>query len=168
MVEWSRALDNAPIYLHAADREWVMRPDKAIHFWEGEEKELAPGIKLIRAGGHFPGGTILHWRAGADRRGALLTGDILQVTPDRMVSCMFSYPNLIPLSTPRCKRSEKKLRRSSSIESTGRFGTGWFRGRPRWCNARWRDTLPRSRREARILVRRGLGALEGQLRLLPF
>src|SRR5690242_20148808 len=44
MVEWSRAFDNAPIYLHAADRQWVMRPDKAIHFWEGEEQELVAGI----------------------------------------------------------------------------------------------------------------------------
>ncbi len=97
MVEWSRAFAGAPIYLHAADREWVMRPDSAIEFWEGEEKELAPGLTLVRCGGHFPGGTILHWRKGAGGRGALLTGDILQVTPDGMVSFMFSYPNLTPL-----------------------------------------------------------------------
>src|SRR5215204_1049159 len=25
MVEWSRALGGVPIYLHAADRQWVMR-----------------------------------------------------------------------------------------------------------------------------------------------
>ena len=97
MVEWSRAFGGAPIYLHAADREWVMRPDKAIQFWEEEEKELAPGLTLLRCGGHFPGGAILHWRDGAEGCGALLTGDILQVTPDGMVSFMFSYPNLIPL-----------------------------------------------------------------------
>ena len=28
MVEWSRALGGVPIHLHAADREWVMRPDR--------------------------------------------------------------------------------------------------------------------------------------------
>jgi hypothetical protein len=33
MVEWSRAFDSIPIYLHAADRLSVMRPDKAIVFW---------------------------------------------------------------------------------------------------------------------------------------
>jgi hypothetical protein len=33
MVEWSRAFDGAPIYLHAADREWVMRDDRRIRFW---------------------------------------------------------------------------------------------------------------------------------------
>lgn len=99
VVEWSRAFDNAPIHLHEADRKWVMRPDSAIQFWSGEQKELAPGVRLIRCGGHFPGGAILHWNHAAEGRGALLTGDILQVTPDGMVSFMFSYPNLIPLST---------------------------------------------------------------------
>ncbi|HEY5505737.1 MAG TPA: hypothetical protein VIK28_11315, partial [Sedimentisphaerales bacterium] len=35
MVEWSHALGGVPIYLHAADREWVMRADPAVQFWEG-------------------------------------------------------------------------------------------------------------------------------------
>ncbi len=96
MVEWSRAFD-APIHLHADDRKWVMRPDDAIRFWEGETNELAPGVTLQRCGGHFSGGTILHWRGGAEGRGALLTGDILAVMPDGMLSFMFSYPNAIPL-----------------------------------------------------------------------
>ena len=97
MVEWSRAFHDVPIYLHAADRQWVMRPDPAIEFWESDRKQLASGLTLIRCGGHFPGGTVLHWREEADSRGVLLTGDILQVTPDRMLSFMFSYPNLTPL-----------------------------------------------------------------------
>ena len=97
MVEWSHAFD-APIYLHAADRRWVMRPDPAIVFWEGETHALGEGITLIRCGGHFAGGTVLHWAGGADGRGALLTGDIIQVVSDRRyVSFMRSYPNLIPL-----------------------------------------------------------------------
>jgi hypothetical protein len=29
MVEWSRAFGGVPIHLHAADRQWVMRPDEA-------------------------------------------------------------------------------------------------------------------------------------------
>ena len=40
MVEWSRAFDGAPIYLHADDRRWVMRPDPAIVFWEGDTLEI--------------------------------------------------------------------------------------------------------------------------------
>jgi hypothetical protein len=97
MVEWSRAFD-APIYLHADDRQWVMRPDPAIVFWEGETHPLGAGLTLIRCGGHFPGGAVLHWTAGADGCGVLLSGDILQVVADRRhVSFMYSYPNLIPL-----------------------------------------------------------------------
>ena len=78
LVEWSRAFD-APVYLHAADRQWVMRPDPAIRFWEGETRDLLPGVRLTRLGGHFAGGTVLTWDAGAEGRGALLSGDILQV-----------------------------------------------------------------------------------------
>ena len=97
MVAWHDAF-NAPIYLHAADREWVMRPDPGIVFWDGETHELQEGLTLLRLGGHFPGGTVLHWAAGAEGRGALLSGDILQVVSDRRyVSFMYSYPNLIPL-----------------------------------------------------------------------
>lgn len=97
MVEWSHAFGNAPIHLHAADRRWVVRPDPAIDFWEGETRELAAGITLIRCGGHFAGGTVLHWAQGAGGRGALLSGDIVQVGPDKKVSFMRSYPDLIPL-----------------------------------------------------------------------
>ena len=97
MLEWSAAFGNAPIFLHAADREWVMQSGGAIQFWNGARKELGPGVTLVHCGGHFAGGTVLHWSAGAEDRGALLTGDILQVGPDGLVSFMFSYPNLIPL-----------------------------------------------------------------------
>jgi hypothetical protein len=94
MVEWAHLFD-CPIHLHAADAEWVMRPDPAIQHWDGEVKELGEGLTLIRGGGHFPGGTILHRSDGA---GALLTGDIIQVIPDRThVAFLWSYPNLVPL-----------------------------------------------------------------------
>lgn len=99
MVEWSRAFD-CPVYLHAADRRWVMRPDDAIQFWDADRHSLADGLTLVRCGGHFEGGTVLHWRDGAEGRGALLTGDIIQVAQDRnWVSFMRSYPNFIPLSS---------------------------------------------------------------------
>src|SRR5262245_1032207 len=98
MVDWSRAFD-CPIHLHAADRRWVMRPGPAIQFWEGDTLPLIPGITLIRGGGHFPGGAMLHWAQGAGGRGVLLSSDIATVTPDRkFLSFMRSYPNLIPLS----------------------------------------------------------------------
>ena len=104
MIEWSRALGDVPIYLHAADGDWVMRPHPAIVFWQGDTHELAPGLTLIRCGGHFPGGTVLHWAGGAQGKSALLTGDVIQVGLDRKsVSFMYSYPNYIPLS-PRTVR----------------------------------------------------------------
>lgn len=105
MVEWSRAFDGIPIYLHADDSAWVMRPDKDIIFWRGEINDLGGGLTLIRCGGHFDGGTVLHWPGGAAGRGALLSGDIIQVVPDRKhVSFMWSYPNYVPLSAPAVKR----------------------------------------------------------------
>ena len=104
MQEWSRAFDGVPIYLHAADREWVMQPGDAIEFWNAEQKELAPGLTLARCGGHFAGGTVLHWADAAEGRGTLLVGDILQVTPDGRVSFMCSYPNLIPLPASAVQR----------------------------------------------------------------
>jgi hypothetical protein len=104
MVEWAHAF-HAPVYLHAADRQWVMRPDPSIFFWEGETHELSDGLTLIRCGGHFAGGTVLHWGQGAEGKGALLSGDILQVVQDRRwVSFMYSYPNLIPLPAATVER----------------------------------------------------------------
>jgi glyoxylase-like metal-dependent hydrolase (beta-lactamase superfamily II) len=104
MVEWSQAFD-APIYIHADDRDHVMRPDPAIIFWEGEAQPLWDGLAIVRLGGHFAGGQVLHWPAGAEGRGALLTGDILTVVSDRRyVSFMYSYPNLIPLPASTVRR----------------------------------------------------------------
>lgn len=98
MVEWSRAFNGAPIHLHATDREWVLRDDPSLQFWEGTTHHLWDGMMLVNCGGHFAGGTVLHWPGGADGHGALLTGDIVQVVMDRRsVSFMRSYPNLIPL-----------------------------------------------------------------------
>jgi hypothetical protein len=91
MVEWARRFD-CPVYIHAADERWIMRPDPSIELWEGDVKELGGGLTLLRCGGHFAGGTVLH------RAGLLLSGDIVQVIPDRShVGFMYSYPNLIPL-----------------------------------------------------------------------
>ena len=99
MVEWSRAFGGVPIDLHADDHRWIMRPDPSIQLWNGDTLKLLPDITLIRCGGHFPGGTVLHWAKGAGGRGVLCSSDIATVTTDRkFLSFMRSYPNLIPLS----------------------------------------------------------------------
>jgi len=97
MVEWGRAF-GVPVLLHSGDRQWAVRQDGALTFWDGATHDVLPGVRLIHCGGHFEGSAILHWEAGADGRGALLTGDTIQVLPDnRCVSFMRSYPNMLPL-----------------------------------------------------------------------
>jgi glyoxylase-like metal-dependent hydrolase (beta-lactamase superfamily II) len=98
IVEWSQAFDNAPVYVHTLDAQWLGRRDPVIRLWEGEEQPLWDDIRLLLCGGHFAGGNILHWPAGAGGKGALLVGDVIQVSPDlKTVSFMYSYPNYIPL-----------------------------------------------------------------------
>jgi glyoxylase-like metal-dependent hydrolase (beta-lactamase superfamily II) len=105
MIEWSCAFGHVPILLHEGDREWVMRPDPAVEFWKGATREIFPGVTLIHTAGHFAGATVLHWAAGAGGKGALLSGDSLQVVgPDKTISFMWSFPNLIPLDASTVRR----------------------------------------------------------------
>ncbi|MBV9529066.1 MBL fold metallo-hydrolase [Sphingomonas sp.] len=107
--DWAAAFD-CPVHLHGADREWVMRPDAAIRFWEGDTLELCPQVTLMRLGGHYPGSTVMYWRSGDRGQAALLTGDTLQVVANPCrVSFMYSYPNLLPLSAATVRRIASKL-----------------------------------------------------------
>jgi glyoxylase-like metal-dependent hydrolase (beta-lactamase superfamily II) len=118
-VEWSRAFGGIPVYIHADDREWVTRPDPCVELWEGEEFDLGGGLTLLRLGGHFAGGQVLH--AG----GNLLVGDIVQVVMDRRwVSFMYSYPNLVPLPAATVRRMVEKL---EPYEFDRVYGAWWNR-----------------------------------------
>ena len=111
IVDWSERFGKVPVYLHADDRRWVMRSSRNIIFWDGEVKKLFGGLTLIRCGGHFAGGTVLHWGDGEEGAGALLTGDIIQVVQDRrFVSFMWSYPNYIPLPGSAVNRIVQSIR----------------------------------------------------------
>jgi hypothetical protein len=124
MIEWAHAFD-APIHLHEADREWVARPDDAVEFWRGDTHEIGDGVTLINAGVHFAGGQVLHWRDGAAGRGALFSGDIVQVVQDRRwVSFMYSYPNFIP-ERPATVRRALSLLAPYSFDQV--FGAWWQR-----------------------------------------
>jgi len=107
MIEWAERFD-ARIFLHADDRQWVMRKSPRIELWEGTTLPLWDDLTLIHCGGHFEGGTVLHLPSvsrGRGSKGALLTGDIVQVVQDRRyVSFMRSYPNLIPLGATAVNR----------------------------------------------------------------
>src|ERR1700732_5398999 len=99
VADWSEAFGGAPIYLHADDRAWITRPHPAIVSWSGENYRLSDDVLIVRTGGHFAGATVMHWRAGAEGRGVLLTGDVAMVAMDRRsVSFMYSFPNYIPLN----------------------------------------------------------------------
>jgi hypothetical protein len=99
MVDWSRALGGVPIYVHADDRRWVLRPDPAIVFFEGDSLRLDDDAVLVRCGGHFDGSAVLYSR----RR--LFTGDTISVLPDRAhVTFMHSFPGMIPLSAAAVRR----------------------------------------------------------------
>ena len=116
MVEWAHRF-SCPVLLHEADREWVMRPDAAIEYWSGSTRELGEGITLVRCGGHFPGGTVLH------RGDELLSGDIVQVIPDRgWVSFMYSFPNYIPLPEAEIRGIEAAL---EAFEFERIYGAWW-------------------------------------------
>ena len=86
-----------------------MRADPAVQFWEGDTRSIGPSLTLLRVGGHFEGGTVLHWADWGDGRGVPLSGDILQVVPSGHVSFMWSYPNLIPLSAATVRRMSEIL-----------------------------------------------------------
>jgi hypothetical protein len=98
MSQWSLSFDDAPIYLHEADRSWVRTQSQNIKFWKGGTLQLRNGITLVHTPGHFDGFQVLHWRAGADGLGVLFSGDQPQVCMDTdWLSFMYSYPNFVPL-----------------------------------------------------------------------
>jgi glyoxylase-like metal-dependent hydrolase (beta-lactamase superfamily II) len=69
--------------------------DACIKFWQGETFQLQKGLTLVRGGGHFPGGAMLHWAAG----GAVCSADMAIANLDRKsFAFMRSIPNFIPLS----------------------------------------------------------------------
>ena len=60
----------ADVHLHVADRQHVTHPHRRVNFWEGETLEPVAGVTLIRAGGHFAGGTIITGQLGLTAQGA--------------------------------------------------------------------------------------------------
>jgi hypothetical protein len=136
MISWAHQFD-APVYIHEKDRDWVVRPGDSVILWNGETREIAPGMTLINAGVHFDGGQVLHrtpfrpgpgqpggWPGGSDG-GALFSGDIFTVVQDRRwVSFMHSYPNLIP-ERPRTIRRALALMEPFGFDRI--YGAWWQR-----------------------------------------
>ena len=104
-VSNSISLGNVPIFIPAADRDWIARPHENIRVFAGDRLDLGHGVTAHVTGGHFDGSAFLHWRDGADGKGALLTGDTIMVTPGGgRVSFMWSVPGLIQLPPAHIRR----------------------------------------------------------------
>src|ERR1700757_4540585 len=84
IATWGQTFE-CPVFVHDADKEWVVDPDPWIGFWSGESKDVLSGITIQRLGGHFPGSSVLHW---ADRR-ALFSGDAIIGSPHRKHGAFF-------------------------------------------------------------------------------
>jgi hypothetical protein len=121
MVEWSHAFGDAPLLLPSADRDWVLRDDTPITWWD-DELEPVPGVHLVQCGGHFDGSAVLTVDAAADGRGAVLVGDTATVVKDRHVSFMRSYPNLIPLPAATVRDVAERVTRHRFARIYG----GWW------------------------------------------
>ncbi|HJX80157.1 hydrolase [Glutamicibacter sp.] len=105
---YSSAFGDAPIYVAAADQNWVQRSSPNVKIWS-EPFEPIDGIRLEQIGGHFPGSTVALWEAGADAQGVLLAGDGVFPVADGNVTFLRSYPNRIPLSGPVVQRIATQL-----------------------------------------------------------
>lgn len=120
-VEFAEAF-GARILIPRADQEWVRRPSPRIELFD-DEAEPVPGLTLARIGGHFDGAAVLHWPAGSDGRGALLTGDTITVAADRdWVSFMWSFPNHIPLD----EATVRDIARRAGRFTFDRVYGGWW------------------------------------------
>ncbi|EGN96189.1 hypothetical protein SERLA73DRAFT_112356 [Serpula lacrymans var. lacrymans S7.3] len=104
-LTWSRAFNDAPVYLASDDEEWLARSDTRCvrRFVDTPVKEVLPGVTAIKVGGHFPGSMVLHWE------NRLFVADSIQVAPSALYDVdrqegtvsfgfLWSYPNMIPLS----------------------------------------------------------------------
>jgi len=125
MAEWSEALGNIPVLLHAEDRDWVSRKAPTIEFWSGDRLNINSDLTLLHFPGHFAGSTVLHSGCAAGGGGALMLGDSIQVAMDRQqASVMHSYPNAVPVG-PEVLRGI--LRRLDCVQFENAYGYAWGR-----------------------------------------
>lgn len=132
---WSTAFDDCPVYVSAADEQWLgLRPRNTVVWGAGRngdgsatpdrdaELELLPGVRASQPGGHFPGSAVVHWTA-PDGLGVLFTGDTIGTVADpHWVTFMRSFPNWIPLSAAVVRRIAEHVSRYDFDRIYGNFG----------------------------------------------
>jgi len=108
MNDWAETF-NCSIYIHHSDDQWIIDKGKHVTLWNGMEKSLWDGIRIINIGGHFPGSSILHVPF-LSRDGSVFCGDTLAIAPSKKhIAVMYSYPNRIPLPLQEVARIKKRL-----------------------------------------------------------
>lgn len=79
----------------------MTRPSPRISFWEGDERQLGPGVRLLRLGGHFPGSSVLLWETARDGEGVLFTGGLAERR--RGILLLDCFPAVLPQrASPAC------------------------------------------------------------------
>jgi hypothetical protein len=123
IAEWSRAFDDAPVYIHEEDSNWLRRRDFNLQLWSGETHRVTDDFTLICSGGHFDGYQVGHLGEGTHGRGILFAGDQPQVCADtRWVSFMYSYPNWIPFNARTVESITRTLEPFEYERIYGAFG----------------------------------------------
>jgi len=108
MNDWADTFD-CPIYIHHRDEQWIFDKGPRVNLWEGSEKALWDGMRLINVGGHFPGSSILHVPA-LSPEGSVFSGDTLVIAPNKQhIAVMYSYPNRMPLPRYEVQRIRQQV-----------------------------------------------------------
>jgi glyoxylase-like metal-dependent hydrolase (beta-lactamase superfamily II) len=127
MNRWVEVFD-CPVYIHHLDEQWVFNKGSYIEFWQGGEKLLWDGMKIVHTGGHFPGSCVLKVD-GLSPKGTLLVGDSLYVARSkRHIAIMYSYPNQIPLPANELKETIAKVSEQEFDTMYGAFEWQNLRG----------------------------------------
>ncbi|KAM0709174.1 hypothetical protein Q7P35_003210 [Cladosporium inversicolor] len=113
-LTWAATFD-CPVYISAADAEWVQRADhwNLRRLLPSEPTQIIPGITALTTGGHFPGSLVLHASSPSpdsdeQEKPRLLIADTLMTVPSALYAknrpagttsfaFMWSIPNMIPL-----------------------------------------------------------------------
>ncbi|KAF8590310.1 hypothetical protein K439DRAFT_1382329 [Ramaria rubella] len=107
-ITWSRAFGGVPVYVAQEDDRWLARrdnPEMSLRkLITSPAQGILPqsGITAIKAGGHFPGSLVLHWKTRlftADTVMVVRSGlyDIKRSAGTVTFAFMWAYPNMIPL-----------------------------------------------------------------------
>ncbi len=96
-------------YIHESDEKWIFDKGGHVTLWNGTEKDLGDGIRIINIGGHFAGSCILHIPF-LSQKGVVLCGDTFVISPSKKhLAAMHSYPNKIPLALGEVQRIKEQM-----------------------------------------------------------